>query len=247
MNCLDQLNRLGLNGRQANVYLALLQLGSATAIELAKATRYKHPTVYDVLDVLKERRLVAESFSGGRKLFTAEDPEIFQIQANERQKTLDALLPDLKALYNSRAHRPRIHFYQGEEAFWALNRQLLNVRSREYFYFGSVQEAFQFATPRDHEEYVRERVRRGIRSYAIRVRSREVDCDYMRPGEQNLRQVRYLPRNIFEDVASLYLFDDTVAIMSALKENYSMSIESRELFTLLKTIWQCVWETASEE
>ena len=98
----------------------------------------------------------------------------------------------------------------------------------------------------DHVANAVERVRRGIRSYAIRVRSREVDWDYMRPGEQNLRQVRYLPRNIFEDVASLYLFDDTVAVMSALKENYSMSIESRELFTLLKTIWNCMWETAEE-
>ena len=66
MSCLEQLTRLGLNGRQANVYIALLQLGTASAIEIAKATRYKHPTVYDVLDVLKERRLVAESFSGGR-------------------------------------------------------------------------------------------------------------------------------------------------------------------------------------
>ncbi|WP_276740980.1 TrmB family transcriptional regulator [Victivallis vadensis] len=246
MSCLEQLTRLGLNGRQTNVYIALLQLGTASAIEIAKATRYKHPTVYDVLDVLKERRLVAESFSGGRKLFTAEDPENLLEEENRRRQALDAVLPDLKALYDQQAHRPRVRFYQGEEAYRAINRQLLNVKSGEYFYFGSVQEMFQFCTPRDHEEYVKERVRRGIRSYAIRVRSREVDWDYMRPGEQNLRQVRYLPRNIFEDVASLYLFDDTVAVMSALKENYSMSIESRELFTLLKTIWNCMWETAEE-
>ena len=167
MSCLEQLTRLGLNGRQANVYIALLQLGTASAIEIAKATRYKHPTVYDVLDVLKERRLVAESFSGGRKLFTAEDPENLLEEENRRRQALDAVLPDLKALYDQQAHRPRVRFYQGEEAYRAINRQLLNVKSGEYFYFGSVQEMFQFCTPRDHEEYVKERVRRGIRSYAI--------------------------------------------------------------------------------
>ena len=37
MSCLEQLTRLGLNGRQANVYIALLQLGTASAIEIAKA------------------------------------------------------------------------------------------------------------------------------------------------------------------------------------------------------------------
>ena len=85
------------------------------------------------------------------------------------------------------------------------------------------------------EEYYRERIRRGVSSYAIRVRAKESNIDYMQPGEHNLRQVRYLPRNITEDIAGLYLYDHTVAIMSALKENYSMTIESRELFRCLKT------------
>jgi len=71
MNIIEQLNQLGLNGRQARVYLALLQLGSATAIEIAKYTKYKHPTVYDVLDILKEKRLITETFSGGRKIFSS--------------------------------------------------------------------------------------------------------------------------------------------------------------------------------
>ena len=40
MNIIDQLNRLGLNGRQARVYLAILQLGPASAIEIAKFTGF---------------------------------------------------------------------------------------------------------------------------------------------------------------------------------------------------------------
>ncbi len=244
MNCLEQLASLGLSGRQANVYLALLQLGSASAIELAKATRYKHPTVYDVLDVLKERRLVSESFSGGRKLFTAEDPEILRSEEERRQRTLDALLPGLKQLYGDRARRPRIRFYQGEEGILAIHRLLLEVESKEYFYFGSVREMFQTSGSSLLESYYQERIRRGIRSYAIRVREGESSVPYMQSGEHNLRQVRYLPRPISEDIAGLYLFDGTVAVMSALKENYSMTIESRELFVLLKTVWQCIWEAA---
>ncbi len=244
MNCLDQLAALGLSGRQANVYLALLQLGSASAIELAKATRYKHPTVYDVLDALKERHLVSESFSGGRKLFTAEDPEVLRDEEESRRRTLDVLLPDLKQLYDGRTRRPRIRFYQGEEGVRVLHRLLLEVRSREYFYFGSVREMFQISSPKVLESYYQERIRRGVRSYAIRVRDRETPPAYMQSGEQNLRQVRYLPRPIGEDIAGLYLIDGTVAVQSALKENYSMVIESRELFVLLKTIWECIWEVA---
>ena len=93
MNIIEQLNMLGLNGRQAKVYLTLLQLGSATAIEIAKAAKYKHPTVYDVLDALKEKRLVTETLSNGKKLFCAEDPETFQqLQQELGGKTLGETL-----------------------------------------------------------------------------------------------------------------------------------------------------------
>ena len=98
MTIIEQLNQLGLNGRQARVYLALLQLGSATAIEIAKYTKYKHPTVYDVLDLLKEKRLITETLSGGRKIFSAEDPEMFSQIQQERQRTLESLQPSLKDL-----------------------------------------------------------------------------------------------------------------------------------------------------
>ena len=99
MNIIDQLNRLGLNGRQARVYLAILQLGPASAIEIAKFTGFKHPTVYDVLDVLKERRLATESMINGRKVFAPEDPSQLLRMEEERRITLESILPDLRDLY----------------------------------------------------------------------------------------------------------------------------------------------------
>ena len=115
MNIIEQLNMLGLNGRQAKVYLTLLQLGSATAIEIAKAAKYKHPTVYDVLDALKEKRLVTETLSNGKKLFCAEDPETFQQLQQERQRTLDAIyqficLNNLFAIIIRKECLPTSHF-----------------------------------------------------------------------------------------------------------------------------------------
>ncbi len=244
MNIVGQLETLGLNGRQAKIYLALLQLGSASAIEIAKATGFKHPTVYDVLEVLKSRRLVSESLSAGRKLFVAEDPRALKLVEEERTSTIEALLPDLQALYQGGTRRPRIRIFEGPESAALVDEQLLNVKSGEYFYFGSVREMFQLQSREKLEEYYRKRLERGIWSYAIRVRGAEDTFDYMQSGDRHLRKVRYLPRPILEDVAGLYLFDGQVAVLSALKENYALIIQSRELFTLLKTVWLCIWEVA---
>lgn len=54
------------------------------------------------------------------------------------------------------------------------------------------------------------------------------------------------PKPILENSAGLYLYDDRVAVISALKENYAMIIESSELSLLVRTIWNCIWEVAEE-
>lgn len=51
---------LGLNGYQARVLLALLQAGSATAIDLARMTDVPRTSVYPVLHELSAKRLVAQ-------------------------------------------------------------------------------------------------------------------------------------------------------------------------------------------
>ncbi len=246
MNVITQLEMLGLNGRQARVYLALLQMGSAGAIEIAKFTRFKHPTVYDVLDVLKEKRLISESVVDGRKVFSAEDPDQLRLIEDERQRTLDQLLPDLQGLYRSGARRPQVRVYIGSEGLKIIDAELLEVKSKEYFYFGGVREMLQKSSEEHLTNYYRKRISRGIWSNAIRIRGPEDDLEYMRQGEQHMRRVRYLPKPIFEDVAGLYIYDGNVAVASALKESYSMIIESHELSTLMKAIWQCMWEISEE-
>ena len=246
MNFIEQLAELGMNGRQAKVYLSLLQLGSASAIELAKHTGFKHPTVYDVLDVLKARHLVSESFSGGRKRFCAEDPANLLEIEKRRRTALDAALPGLRELFLGGTRRPRIHFYSGPEAQYEVDEGLLNVKSGEYFYFGSVKEMFERNTEQYLAEFYRRRIARGIWSNAIRNPSKEIPLDYMQPGEANLRRVRYLPDPISEDIAGLYIYDEKIAVISAVKENYAVIIESHDLFVLVKTIWHYLWNIAVE-
>ncbi len=246
MNLIEQLERLDLKGRQAKVYLALLQLGSASAIEIAKYTKLKHPTVYDVLDLLREKQLVCETLSGRRRLFSPENPARLAEIENRRKEALDAVLPDLHALYRGGEKRPRVHYYEGAEGGEVLQAALLDVRSKEYFYFGAVQEMLKLSSPEREAEYVRQRIRRGIWSWSIRNRAREVAEEYMLPGERNLRHVRYFPRAISDNISGLYLFDETVAVASGLKENYTIFIESGELFILMKSLWQCMWEISEE-
>ena len=246
MDFAEQLALLGLNGRQGKIYLTLLQFGSASAIELAKHTGFKHPTVYDVLELLKNKGLVSETFSDGRKLFSAESPENLQVFESRRQHVLDEIFPSLWELYLGRNRQPKIRFYEGHEAQLKVDEELLNIKTGEYFYFGSVQEILKRNTREYLEEFYQRRTARGIWSNAIRTPPPKTMLDCMQSGERHLRRVRYLPTPIREDIAELYIYDGKIAILSTWKENYSMILESHDLFLLLKTIWQCLWAVAQE-
>jgi len=51
---------LGLNGYQARVLLALLQVGSATAVQLARLSGVPRTSVYPVLNELEDKRLISQ-------------------------------------------------------------------------------------------------------------------------------------------------------------------------------------------
>lgn len=104
------------------------------------------------------------------------------------------MLPGLRELYLGGTRRPRIHFYSGPEAQYEVDEGLLNVKSGEYFYFGSVQEMFQRNTEEYLAEFYRRRIARGIWSNAIRNPSKEIPLDYMQPGPENLAPRPLPPR-----------------------------------------------------
>lgn len=247
MDIHSQLESLGLNNRQSRVYLALLQLGSASAIELAKYTKFKHPTVYDVLEALEEKQLVSKHLVNKRHVYVPEDPQALQQDLERKQQLLGNLLPDLRQLFLARTHHTRVHCYNALDGIRTVYNDLLTVKSREYRYFGSIREMLKIASVDVEWEFYQERKKRQIMSYSIRYREGESDVEFLRPDDSSTRKVRYFPHPLPDNIAGLYIYDDKVAIISALKENSTIIIESHDLYLLMKSVWECIWQIADAE
>ena len=242
----DELFRLGFSDKKAALYLAILEMGMGSASELANAAGIKRTTVYDLLDELTDDRLVSITFNGNKRNFTAEPPENLQHLAMERLQVVDQILPGLKELFRSNMQLPRIRYYEGVEGIRYVHEELLKVKSREYFYFGSIT-GFVDALGREYlENFVRRRICRKIWSNAIRIRTHEIDSPDLLPGNDNYRRVKYLSRSLPDNVANLTLYDGKIAICATSHENYAMIVESQEMFTILKLVWDCMWDAAEQ-
>ncbi|MFA5206001.1 MAG: helix-turn-helix domain-containing protein [Lentisphaeria bacterium] len=242
----EQLAELGLGGRPGALYLALLAHGRGTAAELARAAGLKRTTAYDLLAELAAQKLASVTFAGKRRVFAAEPPENLQRRIERQSHALDRLLPDLNDLFYRHGIRPRVRYYEGAEGIRYVHEELLKVKAREYFYFGSML-GFQKALGQEYLlDFIRRRIRRKIWSNALRIRTEEIDDPLAAAGDTNYRRVRYLAKPPADTVANLTLYDDKIAVCSSAQENYGLIIESREMHTILKLIWDCLWAVAEE-
>lgn len=92
---LDELKKIGLSENEAEVYIALLELGSATAQEIAAKSGIKRTTIYVQIEALMKMGLVTsfeKEMSKGKApktYFRAEDPEhLKNIVENEKRQAV---------------------------------------------------------------------------------------------------------------------------------------------------------------
>lgn len=107
------LQNIGLDDKEAKVYLAGLQTGPATIVELAKVSGIKRSTVYEVVEDLKEKSLVNVSQQGKRRIFSVQEPENLLLFLEQKNNVLRQILPDLEAIKNISARKPAIRIFEG--------------------------------------------------------------------------------------------------------------------------------------
>ena len=240
----NDLERAGLKGKNATVYLALLQLGTASAYEISAATGIKRPTTYDILSELSSLGLVTINDTGKKRYFTVSDPRNLKRQPENRLSVIDTILPELKALYNEGERKPHIRYFEGIEGLTYIHEELLKVESGAYYYFDAGMKMLDLLGAAYLRKFVDRRIKQHIWSYSIRVKEAEVNIPYLASSVKYCRSVRYFPHQVDPNFTSIYMYDGCVGLASSKKESYAMIIESPEFNRSMKTIWNIVWEIA---
>lgn len=113
---------LGLSEKEAQVYLALLEVDNDSIIDISKKTNINRTTIYPVIEGLLKKGLASEVQIGKKVMFQAESPERLETYV-ERQKLLfeekarmiKDVIPQLKATRRDSGERPIIKLYEGHD------------------------------------------------------------------------------------------------------------------------------------
>jgi sugar-specific transcriptional regulator TrmB len=112
MDKLNTLKKLGLTEKQAEVYLAMLELGEAGMTEIAKKANLKRPTVYLIIDELNILGLTGEIIKGKKKFYSAVHPKRLVELAKFRAEQANNILPELVAI-QSNGEKPKVRMIEG--------------------------------------------------------------------------------------------------------------------------------------
>ncbi len=238
------LEQFGLKGKKADIYLASLELGSATVIELAKKSGVKRTTCYDILMELEKEGLIFETAKGKKRLFSGENPEKMQKKLKERESLFSEILPQLKSIYNIKGTKPKIQFYEGKEGLKKVYEDTLQY-SGEILAFAT-EDIVKVLGMDWAYNYIGNRIKRDIYQRAIIPRTKFIIEGFSSKDQTQNRASKLIdPQKYpFSVEINIYGFQK-VALMSA-KEETGLIIEGAEIYNTMKLIFELLWNFLPE-
>jgi sugar-specific transcriptional regulator TrmB len=240
----DSLAKLGIGGTEARFYLAALEFGQAPVRQIARKAGIGRTNAYDVLSRLVDRGLVTQApRSGDRKNHVvAEDPSRLVRMLEEQRQSLDAVLPDLRLIYNNSTVKPRVRFYEGVEGIKRVLDETLTCRSKRLLGVLSMGDLFNVPGRAAMQDYVQRRIAAGVALKVLRSREKDVG-DIWPTRAEDLRQLRYAPAGMVFTM-TMYIYDDTVSVISSRRENFGMTIQSAELAGMQEHLFMVLWDAS---
>lgn len=237
------LQQFGLHPRKVDVYLAALELGGATVLEIAKKAGIKRTTTYDILLDLQKDGLISQTVQGKKRLFVGEDPEKIKKDLERKEVLFSELLPELRSIYNIKGNKPKIRFYEGNEGLLEVYNDTLKYAG-QILAFASA-DAVKVLGMSWAESYLKQRVRKGISYKGIVAQSKIVD-EFIRQDQAQLRTTKLINSAKYPFSNEIMLYGhQKVAIVSA-KDVMGIIIESAEIYRTQKSIFELLWDNLPE-
>lgn len=240
MEISDSLKQSGLNEKQAQVYLALLELGTATVQPIAAKAGIKRPTTYLILDELKMKGLVSVVPRAKKALYAAESPEKLVSDLYKKQEIIKRFMPNLMALYNVKIEKPQVQLYEGEQGMRELYKKVFASQSVDFFCTISDVLGIFPEMP--------ENLRLNALSKKIKVRELltqdEADIAHARKMDQHeFYQNKFLAKGM-KFLTDNVIFGNNIAFFSYHPYLFGVVISSKEICQSMRMIFETAWQAA---
>lgn len=248
MDLIKTLKTTGLSTNQAKVYIACLQLGVASVLNIAKNADLKRPSVYLILDDLENLGLVSKTKKTNKTLYKAEKPERILTEIQKTEHVIKAALPSLNAIYNIDPEKPNIKIAEGSNGVRSVYKGIFTYLTtnpnEEFLIFGSLKDAKQYFE-KEVLDYFFEKVGktqniiREIGNDDHETRKYYREAHKINPNH-DIRLIKNEGR--FTKTDNM-IYGNTLVVLSTKEQLFATIIESVSIVETYKTLFNMAWKT----
>ena len=247
MNMISELKNIGLSDKEAKVYLAMLELGPASVLEIAAKAGINRPTAYVQIESLKKIGLVSSQTKGKKQLFIAESPsqlehliERKKKEVSDQQDVLKKIIPELSSIFKLGDQKPLVRYFEGKEGLLRMQEEFLKTKSGEILGVFSADSIYALF-PNHKDTYTVRRIKKKILSKVIYTSKKGHILE--ETDTESLRVSKYLPPEKMPFTADITIYDNNIAISSLKGKVEGTIITDAEVANSFKALFQLVWNS----
>lgn len=241
-----QLELLGLNDKESRLYLAALELGTFSVLEVAAKSGLKRPTCYIILEDLSQRGLISMILGEGKKQYKVEPPTAFIRQAKNNLKYAEQIVPSLSAILSEDKEKPKLKYYFGQKGLQNMYDDMLVTRSKIMYYVGANESRINPVGEDFLKDWIKRRLAKRIKVKTIRMREAQPVDYLLSASTELLREVRYAPKGTFIP-DTLCVIGNKVTVIFTQKGNFGFTIDSPEFSQTILSLFKVLWNVSIKE
>lgn len=246
----QELKRLGLKDKEAAVYLACLELGHSPVQVIARKAKVVRATTYVILEALLSMGLVAKYKEGKKTLFSAEPPRLLlrllekqEETVKEKQRELEAILPDLQMITKTDGAKPSARYFEGVEGLRAIRREMVMYsQPGDTWYNFTPIDHLDAVLGQEEESFYTQRISKRIKAKTIyTTKSPTLRKKLGTHHKDALSERRYVSFEVFPSPSGLTVFRDRIAMGSFTGKIGGVIIESSQMADMVRRLFELAW------
>ncbi len=235
----DILQEFWLNDKEIKVFLYLVEYGISPASEVSNHIDIPKSTINFLADNLWKRGILKKSF---RKKTGYYEADISSFESNilsdmeRKQDLLTKLIPELKEKNKNTIFRPKILFFDGEEACKKEYLKLLKTKDKVFYEFGAHRDLAEAFWEDFMNSFIEKRVKQKVFCDSI-WSSWEVENALQKLDKEHYRRLKIFDNDIGNITSSISIYDDNVMILNLWNTCTWVCIENKQFAETMKTIF----------
>jgi len=235
MDINEKLQKAGLTGNEAKVYLELSKVGVLSANQVSKNLGMDRTLTYTVLNHLIEKGQASYVIKDGKKFFSASNPGNLLNPIKAKELLVLDLIKELGKIKSSKKQETEINVYEGREAIRMMYH--LFKKHKEMLSFGATGRAYDYLY--ESPALTKELVKSGLNGRIITSRKH---------GEHPMAKIKNIKMRYanYDSEATTTLFGDYVMIHMAKDKPIIILIKNKDIFESYKKHFEVLWKAAGK-